>query len=142
MTKEIIIDGVDVAGCRHFKDDGIKKPICRSGGCVAVYRSCLCEDNADCDYKQLKRLEQENKELKDELKPYKNPDVVTLLTNWRTGELDRIHNKIANERDTYRFTLDTMQRMVLSAWEQGKYLDGGLYNDLTNEFAKINEVLQ
>ena len=44
--------------------------------------------------------------------------------------------------DSYRSALDTIQRMVLSAWEQGKYLDDGLYNDLTNEFAKINEVLK
>ncbi len=65
MTEEIIVDGVNVAGCRHLKNDGIKKPICRSGGCIGVYNSCLCEDNRDCDYKQLKRLEQENKELKE-----------------------------------------------------------------------------
>lgn len=62
MTEEII-NGVDVTGCRHLKNDGIKKPICRSGGCIGVYNSCLCEDNTDCDYKQLMRLEQENKDF-------------------------------------------------------------------------------
>lgn len=66
MTEEIIIDDVKVNECRHFKYDGIKKPICRSGGCVAVYHSCLCEDNKDCDYKQLKLLERENKDLYEE----------------------------------------------------------------------------
>ena len=39
--------------------------------------------------------------------------MVTLLTNWRTGELDRIHNKIANERDTYRSALEEIKNLVL-----------------------------
>lgn len=46
------------------------------------------------------------------------------------------------DREKYKSALEVIQKMILSAWEQGKYLDGGLYNDLTNEFAKINEVLK
>ena len=61
MTEEIIIDGINVAGCRHLKNNGIKNPICWSGGCISAYNSCLCKDNIDCDYKQLIRLEHENK---------------------------------------------------------------------------------
>ena len=60
MDKEIIINGVNVAGCEHFKYDEIKKPICKSGGCTRVYKSCLCAGNADCDYKQLQQLKAEN----------------------------------------------------------------------------------
>ena len=57
--EQIIVNGVDVSGCRHLKNDGIKKPICRGGGCTAIYKSCLCVNNTDCDYKQLARKTQE-----------------------------------------------------------------------------------
>lgn len=55
---------IDVSECKHLKKDDKKKPICKSGGCLRVYRSCLCEENIDCDYRQLKRLEFENKLLR------------------------------------------------------------------------------
>lgn len=70
MTEEIIIDGVNVAGC-YWK--------CKDGDCAMYYADLSadnnelefgfnCEDNPDCYYKQLKRLEQENEELKKEVK--------------------------------------------------------------------------
>ena len=50
--EEIIIDGVNVAGCeQRFGDNK-----------CALLDQYFCEDS-DCYYKQLKRLEQENKEL-------------------------------------------------------------------------------
>ena len=61
------------------------------------------------DYAELKA---ENERLKAELEPYKHPDVITLLTNWRTGELDRTHNKIANERDKYHQTLREIKEIA------------------------------
>lgn len=64
MTEEIIIDGVDVAGCEFF-DNGEA-----GNACLLGYREDAiegftpnCIDNL-CYYKQLKRLEQENNELK------------------------------------------------------------------------------
>lgn len=70
--KEIIIDGVDVSGCSElFKTT--QRPQC------ALIDQYYCETNPDCYYKQLKRLEQENAELKaenerlkEEIKRYKN----------------------------------------------------------------------
>lgn len=58
MTEEIIIDGVDVAGCNAYKE----------GHCLDKTAILLCDTNKcsnynDCYYKQLKRLEQENKKL-------------------------------------------------------------------------------
>lgn len=53
--EEIIIDGVDVTGCEHRFDDNL----------CALIDQYFCEDS-DCYYKQLKRLEQENAELKAE----------------------------------------------------------------------------
>lgn len=66
MTEEIIIDGINVAGC-YWK--------CKDGDCAMYYADLSadnnelefgfnCEDNPDCYYKQLKRLEQERDELK------------------------------------------------------------------------------
>lgn len=52
MTEEIVIDGVNVAGCEYF-----------DGFCMK--RDTSCEESGNCIYKQLKRLEQENKELKE-----------------------------------------------------------------------------
>ena len=58
---------IDVSKCKHYKYDGIKKPLCRSGGCTGVYKSCLCVENTDCYYKQLQQLKAENEELKKQL---------------------------------------------------------------------------
>lgn len=63
---------------------------------------------------EIAELKAENERLKEELEPYKHPDVITLLTNWRTGELDRTHNKIANERDKYRQTLQEIKAIAES----------------------------
>ena len=56
--KEIIIDGVDVAGCKYFNRF---RSICHNKNLC-----CDCEKNQDCYYKQLARKEQECEELKNE----------------------------------------------------------------------------
>ena len=67
--KQIIIDGVDVSGCKHYKNRT----------CIACY--CLtnmpfgeakCELNPNCYYKQLKRKEQECERLKKDEKSLLN----------------------------------------------------------------------
>lgn len=65
MTEEIIIDGVNVSGCNAYKE----------GHCLDKTAILLCDTNKcsnynDCYYKQLKRLEQENKELKEKKDKY------------------------------------------------------------------------
>lgn len=61
--EEIIIDGVNVAECRHCMYKGFKAfPQCRlelDGFATA------CTQHKECEYKQLKRLEQENAELRE-----------------------------------------------------------------------------
>lgn len=60
--KEIIIDDVDISGCEYcLKMTKYRCTIQRD-----VYK-CLCEENPNCHYKQLKRKEQEVKELKEQL---------------------------------------------------------------------------
>lgn len=60
--KGVIIDGVDVSGCKYFQIEANtiypKAHYCGS----TFYR--FCEDGDNCIYKQLKRLEFENKLLK------------------------------------------------------------------------------
>lgn len=53
--KEIIIDGVDVAGCKYFNRF---RSICHNKNLC-----CDCEKNQDCYYKQSKRKEQECENL-------------------------------------------------------------------------------
>lgn len=56
--KQIIINGVDVAGCKYFNRF---RSICHNKNLC-----CDCEKNQDCHYKQLARKEQECEELKNE----------------------------------------------------------------------------
>ena len=59
--KQIIIDGVDVAGCVRLQDDEIS---CDLGG--------ECKGWENCYYKQIKRKEKEYEELKETLKVIAN----------------------------------------------------------------------
>lgn len=61
--KEIIIDGVDVAGCEDFKPKD--RFTCHP-------YICNCHQNPDCHYKQLRRKEQECKELRKKVEDYKH----------------------------------------------------------------------
>lgn len=56
--KQIIIDGVDVSGCKNLMQGIV--PF----GCMEDRRTCSCMNNPNCLYKQLKRKEQECNELK------------------------------------------------------------------------------
>lgn len=76
--EEIIIDGVDVAGCEYMLNNKIKgkqhcpvkaMPYAKETSCIC--RKSIdtpynfCKHNPNCHYKQLKRLEQENARLKE-----------------------------------------------------------------------------
>ena len=70
-----------------------------------------CKDNPNCYYKQLKRLEQENFELKESLKCFQKPEVVKVLTDWRTGELDNL--KAENETLKSQLDFEVQKKEVL-----------------------------
>jgi hypothetical protein len=95
---EPIINGIDVSECccfennrclwskRYYENNNVAPP---------------CEAVKNCYFKQLKCLEQENKELKHRnknlklaLSTYEMPEVVKVLTDWRTGELQLQENKL------------------------------------------------
>ena len=69
--KPIIIDGVDVSGCKKYEHEIVRcnatlKNMCFCGG------RCTDKKNADCYFKQLKRKEQEYDNLKAENEELRN----------------------------------------------------------------------
>ena len=69
--KQIIIDGVDVSGCKYYiADNGVQY-----NGCYELTDICecnkeddFCDDNPNCYYKQLKAKEQVFNEIKEYFK--------------------------------------------------------------------------
>ena len=59
--KQIIIDGVDVSGCTHYRNYNDEFH------CDLLSEPLVCVDNPNCYYKQLKAKEQECEELKEQL---------------------------------------------------------------------------
>ena len=71
MTEEIIIDGVNVAGCefyvKHCIEDCYDERVDLYEYCQMFGSECINEK--DCYYKQLRRLKQENEKLKEQQRP-------------------------------------------------------------------------
>ena len=63
--KQIIIDGVDVSGCKAFY---INASHPERKECINPFCKNYCKNNSNCYYKQLKRKEQECEKLKYDLK--------------------------------------------------------------------------
>ena len=70
MDKEIIIDGVNVAGCGYFCESDNECSICGMGTDGEDTFCRYCKDNSNCYYKQLQQLKAENERLKEELDKY------------------------------------------------------------------------
>ena len=71
--KQIIIDGVDVSKCKYFDCDSKEckaEYYVRHGYEIVEYDSC--RKNKNCDFKQLKRKEQEYDKLKAENEELRN----------------------------------------------------------------------
>ena len=68
--KQIIIDGVDVNGCKKYEHEIVRCNTTLKNMCFCGSR-CTDKKNADCYFKQLKRKEQECKELKQTLSEIK-----------------------------------------------------------------------
>ena len=110
--EQIMIDGVDVGGCRHLKCDGIKTLICRSGGCMDVYKSCLCVKNTDCDYKQLARKTQELEQYKKS----KQASYESMQREWNEATLE--NRKLNLECEELKKELD-----LYKTWYRAKHDD-------------------
>jgi chromosome segregation ATPase len=107
MTEEIIIDGVDVAGCFNLDEwkhcnicQELIKTIPNRHQCL-IEEELRCEFYTNCYYKQLKRLEQENEELSKLIRGTKDyaevcsvcKDEVTIYPNI-SGRTDYTQNEV------------------------------------------------
>lgn len=111
---------IDVSGCEHFIKYDKKKPICRSGGCQRVYKSCLCAENIDCHYRQLKRLEFENKLLKAD---YEASEAENAKLKEKLEKIEEIINKLPKEHITIPdFTFEQNINLIMQQCNQG-YVD-------------------
>lgn len=142
--KQIIIDNIDVSGCEYCTEPCEKYPhaVCNridARDCEGYIDLLLtdCEDNPNCTYKQLKRLEQENEELKETNKYQKKAiRMYDCIDKWDTKECHCACRCLGNEFcddaaekiNTYRSALEEIKRYAEERCRQ-KVLD------------KINEVL-
>lgn len=94
--KEVNINGIDVSECKHYRKDDKKKPICKSGGCLRVYRSCFCNENIDYDYRKLKRLEQKLNKIKEIATKYSQREDY-LLGGLFTDLVDELNEVLKDE---------------------------------------------
>ena len=111
--KQIIIDGVDVSGCECIIEDYQRannfegryehiKNVCELGERGAEYYNLFCKDNPNCYYKQLKRKEQE---LKNICKAFD----IEYATDEETGNLIGRCNKLyKKEQECEELTADTV----------------------------------
>lgn len=111
MTEETIIDGIDVSGCKYFQIEA-NTIYPKSHYCGSTFNR-FCEDDENCVYKQLKRLEAENANLKEKLEKIKekckffiseckeckeceNPDIIIDCIDCTTGGKAVASYKILN----------------------------------------------
>lgn len=142
MTEEIIIDGVDVAGCEFIGDIKSKFVKCTSwvhNSKKQVSGHWDCRENKNCYYKQLKRLEQERDELKQEnerlKEKVKDLDAMTGIFSARLAE------KYKSALEEIRIYINRCRNSLCDSnceyWNNCK----GNYN-IDNILTKINEVLK
>ena len=94
MTEEIIIDGVNVAGCKNYCV--VLKDMCAFGG------TKRCSQIHNCYYKQLKHLEQENKE---------NIHYLACMTEQR-NKLKSALEEIKVISDNYNLTVNKRRKQI------------------------------
>ena len=125
MSEEIIIDGVNVAECPHRKKEVTFMNV------IKCYNYGACE-GVNCLYKQLKRLQAENEELKKIIKT-QNP--------W--------HN-CKNCNKDYKQALEEIRDMCNNTCEKNKDCSNSCYEcksidepvAINRILNKINEVLK
>jgi hypothetical protein len=122
MDKNIIIDGVNVAGCGAYKDKH-----CKDKTSIIFCDINLCSNYPYCYYKQLKRLEQENKELQ----AYKDIN----------EDFKKAWDELNEKHKRYRSALEEIRR-INNKWLKYWMNDSDELAGFEEIGAKINEVLQ
>ena len=141
QNKEIIIDGVDVSECKYY--------VTYTKDCINDNKSYnKCESYNDCYYKQLKRLEQENEELKHRnenlriaLKTYEMPEVIKVLTDWRTGELQLQEKRLNKYKHALEEIRDIASQTIIDYTEIVKNNEKLKALDLRNRMSEIQNII-
>ena len=141
--KQIIIDGVDVSECEFLWKEKLPKRFCNNGNL-----DCDCNSNPNCDFKQLKRKEQECEELHS-----RTASIIYSLTGGRlsystytlegceqayhdqleidveraTKELQEENETLKQEVSKFKQALDEIEKYLDA---QQKYFDGEDYHNL------------
>lgn len=144
MTEEIIVDGVDVAGCEFCKPSPLykKEYSCHCRGYIqdnGLHAHLSCEHNPYCYYKQLKRLEQENKELRTEIKSFMNGDYCADGCKKMNNAFRDAHTSIVNKNNKYHSALEEINLILNELEQQYDYMTD--YSEIKEIQDKINEAL-
>ena len=98
--EKIIIDGVDVSGCKGFyihDRSTTNIDYWMYGQCKSSKEyGCYCRNNPNCYYKQLKRKEQECERLKWYLKEIRYDELKALDIEWDEYETHCIDSEYSN----------------------------------------------
>ena len=114
--KQIIINGVDVSGCKKYEHEIVRcnatlKNMCFCGG------RCTDKKNADCYFKQLKRKEQECEELKKNVEHWKMEYKEAKAKGEWTYDL--VKKRLCEQLDQLKQTLTEIEEIA-----EDFYLDG------------------
>lgn len=128
MTEEIIIDGVNVAGCNAYKDKH-----CKDKTSIIFCDTNLCSNFPNCYYKQLKRLEQENEKLKKA-----NERLKTLFQNEGITDIcEACSIRSAMEAYDYRKAFEEIKNIILN-YESKEW---NCFNDMDIKLEEISKVI-
>lgn len=124
--EEIIIDGVNVAGCEFLRHCVIPD----NEGCKID--DSLCCDVGNCYYKQLKRLEQKNAELK----AYKDVNE-DFKTAW--AELKAENERLKEEKDGMQILIDNYITLTEKYQQTLQEIKGVVTALYMNNWLQMNE---
>ena len=92
--KQIIIDGVNVSGCKHYKNR-----TCIADYCLTdmPFGEAKCELNPNCYYKQLQREKQNSQEARDvAIKEFNRAEELKTLLKRKEQECEEL--KVENKK--------------------------------------------
>ena len=128
--KEIIIDVVNVVGCMNYSFKEFINYIECPDYC-GEYLDNRCDNHPRCYYKQLKRLEQENTELKAENERLKKENEILLgqlVINDSEDVTVQISESQFDKYNKYRQTLQEIKAIANTRFVNGLNEEADIYN--------------
>ena len=121
--EEKIIDGINIAECefaiKPINDNRIKchcvkglLQISKMQEQPESIKGSLCENNPNCYYKQLKRLEQENERLKEEFTSFMNGDYCAESCKKMNNAFQDAHKGILKENEELKNILTNIDKKL------------------------------